>query len=130
MVRTTDGKIVRFYGPHEGAANDLNVVYDSTFLKDRGVDEWTFGDTIFKCLPNFVATEHGFYRATPRDKYITYFRSTIEHINGRIKNFMILHHPFRQHSRFKHELVFHVVCQLVNASLLYSPVQIGNKYER
>lgn len=130
LVRATDGKIVRFYGPHRGAANNLNVVYDSTFLQDRIPNEWTFGDTIFKCLPNFVATEHGFFRATPEDKFVSYFRSTIEHINSRLKNFMILHHPFRQHSQHKHELVFYIICQLVNTALLYEPIQVINKYQK
>lgn len=127
-MRTTDGKIVRFYGPHQGAANDLNVVYDSTFLLDRDPKEWTFGDTIFKCLDRFVTTQHGFKNATPSDKFITYFRSTIEHVNSHLKNFMILHHPFR-HEHSKHELVFRTICKLVNKSFILHPIQVLNKFE-
>lgn len=51
LCRSKDGLIVKYYGPHEAAGNDLNVLYDSSFFQDRNSWEWTFGDGIFKSIP-------------------------------------------------------------------------------
>ena len=55
--------------------------------------------------------------------YIVNIRSTIEHVNGRLKKEGALFQPWRHHDPKKHELVFELSCQFVNHSLSYQPVQ-------
>ena len=50
VTRITDGRIVQLYGPHHGAANDLNVLYESTFLHEKLPNEWSLGDSIFASI--------------------------------------------------------------------------------
>lgn len=123
VVRSTDGKIVRYYGPHKGAGNDLNVLYKSSFFEDRTHEEKTFGDGIFRSIPNFICPQHGSGHYDVRDKVISDIRSTVEHINSRLKSWSCLSHPWRQHDSKKHELVFHVCCKLINFLLITNPVQ-------
>ena len=128
-VRATDGKIVAYFGPHQGAGSDLNVVYNSSFLSLREEDEWTFGDGIFKSLPRFICPQHSWGNYSDTDKVIVNIRASVEHINHRLKIFNILHHPFRHHKNKsqRHELVFRVICKIVNIDLLFHPIHLNKK---
>ena len=57
MTRNRDGHICQYYGPHQGAANDLNVLYESTLSHQRKECEWWLGDGLFFCM-YFVPIKH------------------------------------------------------------------------
>ena len=48
-VSLTEGYILHFFGPFQGASNDLNLLHSSGFLGMRDEDEWTLGDGIYSC---------------------------------------------------------------------------------
>ena len=49
-VSVATGKIVYLFGPYPGASNDLTLVKASGFCDLRLHDEWTLGDSIFRCM--------------------------------------------------------------------------------
>jgi len=127
VCRAKDGLIVNFYGPHESAGNDLNVIYDSSFFHDRNSWEWTLGDAIFQSFPRILCPRHIKKEYDELDKSISNYRSTIEHIFGRMKSFNILYYPARFHDFKKHELVVRVISKLINLQLENHPIQKDEK---
>ena len=49
-------------------------------------------------------------------------RTTIEHVNSRLRRFGVFDRDFR-HGEKKHKLVMNVVCKLVNHWMIVQPVQ-------
>ena len=48
-VSIVEGYILHFFGPFQGASNDLNLLHASGFMDMRTPDEWTLGDGIYAC---------------------------------------------------------------------------------
>ena len=48
-VSIVEGYILHFFGPFQGASNDLNLLHASGFADMRTPDEWTLGDGIYAC---------------------------------------------------------------------------------
>ena len=53
FARTADGIVVGLYGM-PARNNDLGVLYESGYLSQRDINEFTFGDGAFMCMSCFL----------------------------------------------------------------------------
>lgn len=135
-VSLTEGYILHFFGPFQGASNDLNLLHSSGFLDMRDEDEWTLGDGIYSCKfhhifsalppsaqPRFLcpvsktvlARLDGdrFDEVKTDSKIISAVRSMVERVIRCIKCWKIMKGPFRGFHWRNHGIVALAVFQLV-----------------
>lgn len=142
-VRTSDGHICAYYGPFQAASNDITLLHQSKLMEQLPEGEFVIADGLFAEQPNFLTPLHDRAHYDYWDKFIgapnifikplifiysqsnlVLWRSKVEHVIGRLKEFNVLNVPFRHHSSEHHELVFRVLCKIFNiVNENFRPVQ-------
>ena len=79
-------------------------------------DEYILGDGHYVGLPKSKITS-----LTQLTKEVSHVRAIIEHVNERVKNWHILHCPYR-HNIKSHHVVFKLCVHITNLQMKYAPV--------
>jgi len=129
VVSIATGRFVWYYGPFQGRSNDLTLVYNSNFLNIRHNGEWTLGDGIFDCLPNFLCPPRHEPHSSDSEsdseneidrEVIGNVRGLVERCIRRLKIFRCLSSPWRHHLGF-HGSAFQAIINLVELQFDVAP---------
>jgi len=120
----SDGLFVWRSSPFPGKMHDIRVFNESGLLDKIRAGEMLIGDKGYAGHESIITPYKG--RNISEDekhfnRVIGSARVIIEHSFGRLKNFNILNHPFRNNLD-DHQLFFEICVNLTNINIMFSPM--------